>query len=266
MQSLQERINKVAAHPDARVLIIGESGTGKETVANQIHTKSPRKREPYYAFNCASVNPELLASRFFGYEKGAFTGADRQTDGLFQMADGGTLFLDEIGELLPEAQALLLRVLEVRLRHSPFGVGDAAAGADAGRKRSQTRSRENGDQRSLQDLPGGLVTRFFRQFLRPNNSSRRIFSGLLSAILLFVLLFSSAFVTSEADHDCSGYDCPICLELQNCIANFQLLGSALGGEAVVPVSSETIGSDARVVCAYRAPSLTLQRLDVRFDE
>ena len=112
MQSLQERINKVAAHPDARVLIIGESGTGKETVAQQIHTKSPRKNEPFIAFNCASVNPELLASRFFGHEKGAFTGAERQTDGLFQMANGGTLFLDEIGELLPEAQALLLRVLE----------------------------------------------------------------------------------------------------------------------------------------------------------
>ena len=112
IQSLRERINKVAAHPDARVLIIGESGTGKETVAQQIHTKSPRKNEPFIAFNCASVNPELLASRFFGHEKGAFTGADHQTDGLFQMANGGTLFLDEIGELLPEAQALLLRVLE----------------------------------------------------------------------------------------------------------------------------------------------------------
>lgn len=112
MQSLQERINKVAAHPDARVLIIGESGTGKETVAQQIHTKSPRKNESFIAFNCASVNPELLASRFFGHEKGAFTGAEHQTDGLFQMANGGTLFLDEIGELLPEAQALLLRVLE----------------------------------------------------------------------------------------------------------------------------------------------------------
>jgi DNA-binding NtrC family response regulator len=112
LQSLQERINKVAAHPDARVLILGESGTGKETVAQQIHTKSVRKDEPFIAFNCASVNPELLASRFFGHEKGAFTGADRQTDGLFQMANGGTLFLDEIGELPPEAQALLLRVLE----------------------------------------------------------------------------------------------------------------------------------------------------------
>ena len=110
------------------------------------------------------------------------------------------------------------------------------------------------------------MTRFFRQLLRPNDSNRRIFSGLLSAILLSVLLFSSAFVTSEADHACSGHDCPICLELQNCVANFQLLGSALGGDAVVSAPLAPIGFDARVVCAYRAPSLTLQRLDVRFDE
>ena len=110
------------------------------------------------------------------------------------------------------------------------------------------------------------MIRFFRQLLSPNNSNRRIFSGLLSAFLLAVLLFSSAFVASEADHDCSGHDCPICLELQNCVANFQLLGSALGSEAVVPTPAASIGSDARAVCSYRAPAQTLQRLDVRFDE
>ena len=112
MRTLQERINRIAQFPDARVLIIGESGTGKETVAQQIHNKSIRAREPLIAFNCASVNPSLLESRFFGYEKGAFTSAERRTEGLFSMANGGTLFLDEIGELPPEAQAVLLRVLE----------------------------------------------------------------------------------------------------------------------------------------------------------
>ena len=112
MTELRAYIDQVALHPEARVLILGESGTGKETVALQIHTKSPRNREPFYAFNCASVNPELLESRFFGHEKGAFTGADRQELGLFELADGGTLFLDEIGELPLEAQGLLLRVLE----------------------------------------------------------------------------------------------------------------------------------------------------------
>ena len=112
MKELREYIGRVAAHPEARVLILGESGTGKETVALQIHTKSPRRNEPFYAFNCASVNPELLESRFFGHEKGAFTGADRAEPGLFELADGGTLFLDEIGELPLDAQGLLLRVLE----------------------------------------------------------------------------------------------------------------------------------------------------------
>ena len=110
--SLQSRINRVAAHEHARVLILGESGTGKETVALQIHTKSPRRNMPFVAFNCASVAKDLLEDRFFGHERGAFTGALDRTDGLFQMADGGTLFLDEIGEMPCEIQALLLRVLE----------------------------------------------------------------------------------------------------------------------------------------------------------
>ena len=112
MRELRDYIGRIAAHPEARVLILGESGTGKETVALQIHTKSPRRNEPFYAFNCASINKELLESRFFGHEKGAFTGADRQEPGLFELADGGTLFLDEIGELPLEAQGVLLRVLE----------------------------------------------------------------------------------------------------------------------------------------------------------
>jgi DNA-binding NtrC family response regulator len=109
---LQERINRVAEHEHARVLILGESGTGKETVAQQIHTKSPRWKMPFISFNCASVTKDLLEDRFFGHEKGAFTNAIERTDGLFLMADGGTLFLDEIGEMPVEVQALLLRVLE----------------------------------------------------------------------------------------------------------------------------------------------------------
>lgn len=112
MQDLLEKINMVAQHTHARVLIHGESGTGKETVALQIHNKSPRRNEPYIAFNCASVTPNLLESRFFGHEKGAFTGANEMKRGLFEQADGGTLFLDEIGELPLEAQGILLRVLE----------------------------------------------------------------------------------------------------------------------------------------------------------
>lgn len=112
MRTLQDRVNRIASFPDARVLILGESGTGKETVALQIHNKSARHAEAFCAFNCASVTPDLLESRFFGHERGAFTGADRQRPGLFELANGGTLFLDEIGELPLEAQGLLLRVLE----------------------------------------------------------------------------------------------------------------------------------------------------------
>ena len=111
-QELLAKINLVAPHDESRVLIYGESGTGKETVAQLIHNKSPRREEPFLAFNCASVTPNLLESRFFGHEKGSFTGANERKDGLFKLADGGTLFLDEIGELPLEAQGILLRVLE----------------------------------------------------------------------------------------------------------------------------------------------------------
>ena len=113
MAELRERINVIAPHVEARVMIYGESGTGKETVAEQMHNKSPLRGEPYLTFNCASVTPNLLESRFFGYEKGAFTGANERHLGLFERANGGTLFLDEIGELPLEAQGILLRVLEV---------------------------------------------------------------------------------------------------------------------------------------------------------
>ena len=112
MKELRECINFTATHRDARVLILGESGTGKEAVAMQIHNRSQRRDEPFFSFNCACVAPNLLESRFFGHEKGSFTGADSQKAGLFELADGGTLFLDEIAELPIEAQGLLLRVLE----------------------------------------------------------------------------------------------------------------------------------------------------------
>lgn len=111
-QALLEKIRKVAARDHARVIIYGESGTGKETIMQLIHNYSGRKDEPLIAFNCTTVNPALLESRLFGYEKGAFTGAVAETPGLFEQADGGTLFLDEIGELPMDVQGLLLRVLE----------------------------------------------------------------------------------------------------------------------------------------------------------
>lgn len=97
---------------DTAVLITGESGTGKEVVAGFIHDSSPRAKARFVAVNCAAISPSLVESELFGYEKGAFTGADRRTKGKFEFAHGGTLFLDEIGDLPLEAQAKLLRALQ----------------------------------------------------------------------------------------------------------------------------------------------------------
>jgi len=96
------------------VLITGESGTGKELVARAIHYASPRKEEPFVSVNCMAFNPGVLESELFGHEKGSFTGAVATRRGRFEQADHGTLFLDEIGELTPDLQVKLLRVLQER--------------------------------------------------------------------------------------------------------------------------------------------------------
>ena len=96
------------------VLVQGETGTGKEVVARALHTRSNRKEGPLRTVNCAAIPEYLLESVLFGHEKGAFTGADRTTKGLFEQAHGGTLMLDEVGELPAQAQAALLRVLETK--------------------------------------------------------------------------------------------------------------------------------------------------------
>ncbi|HPG41047.1 MAG TPA: sigma-54 dependent transcriptional regulator [bacterium] len=113
MQKVYELVDKVAPS-DATVLVRGESGTGKELVAQAIHYGGPRKEQPFMAVNCSALPETLLESELFGYEKGAFTGADKQKPGLFELAGHGTIFLDEIGDMTPATQVKLLRVLQAR--------------------------------------------------------------------------------------------------------------------------------------------------------
>ena len=109
---IKKKIKILGREGSCSVLITGDSGTGKETVAYQIHAQSKRSGEPFVPFNCADLNPNLIASRLFGHEKGAFTGAEHEHAGAFEQANGGTLFLDEVGELPLGVQAGLLRVLQ----------------------------------------------------------------------------------------------------------------------------------------------------------
>ena len=111
MDRIRELIDQVAK-TDVTVLIQGESGTGKEIVARALHLNSPRRDKPFIKVNCAALPEKLLESEFFGYEKGAFTGAYRKKPGKFDMAHGGTIFLDEIGDISPSLQAKFLNVLQ----------------------------------------------------------------------------------------------------------------------------------------------------------
>ncbi len=113
IQRLLTSVEKLAKSPDTTILIEGESGTGKEEIAKYVHQNSLRKDFPFIQINCAAIPKELAESELFGHEKGAFTGAAQKTKlGKFELAEGGSLLLDEIGELTPELQVKLLRVLQ----------------------------------------------------------------------------------------------------------------------------------------------------------
>jgi DNA-binding NtrC family response regulator len=113
-QPMRELLRAAArvARSKGTVLITGESGTGKECIAQFLHAASTRSEQPFIRVNCAALSEQLLESEHFGHERGAFTGADRQRLGRFELADGGTLLLDELGEISPAMQAKLLRVLQ----------------------------------------------------------------------------------------------------------------------------------------------------------
>ena len=117
-----EKFARLVAPSDMSVMILGANGTGKESVAQTIHNNSERYGKPFVAVNCGALPRELAASLFFGYEKGAFTGADMAKSGYFDLAKGGTLFLDEIGTMPHEIQSMLLRVLQENV-YTPIGSG-----------------------------------------------------------------------------------------------------------------------------------------------
>ena len=125
MTKLKQTIRTVAS-TQSTVLIYGESGTGKELVARAVHICSPRATEPFVSINCGAFPETLLESELFGYVKGAFTGANQNKRGLFEVADGGTIFLDEIGEMTLAMQVKLLRVLQERCLRPVGGTGEIA--------------------------------------------------------------------------------------------------------------------------------------------
>lgn len=112
IKQVYENAEKVAQTDEVSVLILGDSGTGKENLANFIHRNSIRKDKPYITVNCSAFSDQLLESRLFGYKKGAYTGAEKDSIGLFEEANEGTIFLDEIGDISPYMQQSLLRVLQ----------------------------------------------------------------------------------------------------------------------------------------------------------
>ncbi|MFM8241228.1 MAG: sigma 54-interacting transcriptional regulator, partial [Crocinitomicaceae bacterium] len=112
IEKIYENARKVALTDEVSVLILGDSGTGKENLARYIHTNSVRTEKPYVTINCSAFSDNLLESRLFGFKKGAFTGADKDSIGLFEEAHEGTILLDEIGDISPYMQQALLRVLQ----------------------------------------------------------------------------------------------------------------------------------------------------------
>jgi DNA-binding NtrC family response regulator len=197
VQRIIATLEKVAA-AKTPVLIEGESGVGKELLAQHLHSRSPRTARAFVDLNCAAVPAALLESELFGYERGAFTGATTEKPGLVEVADGGTLFLDEVGEMAPEVQSKLLRVLDTgtfyrvgatRKRRADFRLvaatnRDLGAEVAAGRFRKDLFYRINGVRvvvPALRERPEDIPL-LVEHFSRPLPSSRRFSAAALSAL------------------------------------------------------------------------------------
>jgi Nif-specific regulatory protein len=151
MRLVYEQVTQVA-RSNATVLLRGESGTGKEMIAQAIHYNSLRAKGPFVKVNCAALPDTLVESELFGYEKGAFTGADKLKKGRFELADGGTIFLDEIGDLPPQTQIKLLRVLQEREFERLGGTETRKVNVRVVTATNRDLEREIGDGRFREDL------------------------------------------------------------------------------------------------------------------
>ena len=235
---------KAAAATRSTVLLLGESGVGKEIAARAIHRWSPRADGPFVAVNCVALSPQLLESELFGHEKGAFTGAIAQRRGKFELAHGGTIFLDEIGDLAPDLQAKLLRVLQEREIQRVGGVKDirvdvrviAATNRDLARAMSESRFREDLFYRlnvvtltipplreRREDIPV-LVDSFLRRYARETGRpGLRITDGAVASLrardwrgnvrelqnaIERAVVLSESDVLAEADFEAAGASAP----------------------------------------------------------
>jgi two-component system response regulator AtoC len=151
MRDIFKQIGRLAA-TDATLLITGESGTGKELVARAVHSHSARAPRPFIAINCGALPENLIEAELFGHEKGAFTGADRQKKGRFELAHTGTLFLDEVGELTPGAQVKLLRALQERRFERVGGTETVAVDVRVITATNQDLKKEVEEKRFREDL------------------------------------------------------------------------------------------------------------------
>lgn len=151
MREVFKQIGRLAA-TDATVLIVGESGTGKELVAHAIHRHSARASGPFVAVNCGALPDNLIESELFGHERGAFTGADRQKKGRFELGHTGTLLLDEVGELTPSAQVKLLRALQERRFERVGGAQTVAVDVRVIAATNRDLKSEVGEKRFREDL------------------------------------------------------------------------------------------------------------------